>query len=225
MIPEKPELVDIYRRLLADGGSQGWWPGDTPFEIAVGAVLTQNTSWTGVEKAITRLKAAGLLSATAILEADPQILGELIRPSGYFNVKTRRLKELARFLVEAGAPEVTGLPGDRIRLRRALLSVKGVGRETADSIMLYALGVPIFVIDAYTRRILGRIGLIDPKADYDDIQAFFEARLANDVNLFADFHAQIVRCAKEYCQTRPMCLKCPLAGMCVCGSTNANRRN
>jgi len=217
-------LTDVYRRLLADGGWQDWWPGDTPFEVAVGAVLTQNTSWAGVEKAISRLKAAGMLSAQAILEAGPQQLGELIRPSGYFNVKTRRLKELARFLIDAGAPQVTGLPrDDRDRLRRSLLSVNGIGRETADSIMLYALGVPIFVVDAYTRRIFGRMGLIDPKDDYDDVQAFFEAHLERDINIFGDFHAQIVRCAKEYCQTRPMCLKCPLAGTCAYGSANADR--
>lgn len=217
-------LTDVYRRLLADGGWQDWWPGDTPFEVAVGAVLTQNTSWAGVEKAISRLKAAGMLSAQAILEAGPQQLGELIRPSGYFNVKTRRLKELARFLIDAGAPQVTGLPrDDRDRLRRSLLSVNGIGRETADSIMLYALGVPIFVVDAYTRRIFGRMGLIDPKDDYDDVQAFFEAHLERDINIFGDFHAQIVRCAKEYCQTRPMCLKCPLTGTCAYGSANADR--
>ncbi len=213
--------AEIYRILLSDGGWQDWWPGDTPFEIAVGAVLTQNTSWKGVEKAIARLKAADMLSAAAIRDADSKALGEMIRPSGYFNVKTTRLKALAGFLIEAGCPDVTGLDcRDRDRLRRSLLSVRGVGRETADSIMLYALGVPIFVIDAYTRRIFGRIGMLDPAADYDEIRLFFESRLEPDAAVYGDFHAQIVRCAKEYCQSRPICLKCPLAGRCSHGVPN-----
>lgn len=216
------QLTEIYQRLLTDGGLQGWWPGDTPFEIAVGAVLTQNTSWTGVQKAIARLKDAGMLSASAILAADRSGLGEAIRPSGYFNIKSTRLKALAEFLISADAPEVTGLDyADRDELRRNLLTVKGVGRETADSIMLYALGVPIFVVDAYTRRIFGRLGLIDPDADYDVIRAFFESRMAPDPSLFGDFHAQIVRCAKEFCRTRPMCLKCPLRELCPQGRKDA----
>ncbi|MBP7381402.1 endonuclease III domain-containing protein [Myxococcota bacterium] len=214
-------IKDIYRRLLADGGWQDWWPGDSPFEIAVGAILTQNTNWKGVEKSIANLKAADKLSAAAILGCDNAVLGELIRPSGYFNVKTARLKSLSAFLTREGAPGVTGLAcEDRTTLRQALLSVNGVGRETADSIMLYALGVPIFVVDAYTRRILGRIGLIDPGADYDDIQRLLEAHIDPDSSIYGDYHAQIVRCGKEFCQKRPKCLKCPLLDLCHEGMGN-----
>jgi len=213
--PDAIVLKDIYTRLLADGGDQHWWPGETPFEVAVGAVLTQNTSWKGVEKAIANLKSAQILSAQGISAAEPAALGELIRPSGYFNVKAVRLKALAEFLLAAAAPGVSEIDrSDAAELRKRLLSVKGIGRETADSIMLYAAGVPIFVIDAYTRRIFGRLGLIDPAADYDSIRAFFEGSLDADLNLFKDFHAQIVRCAKEYCRTRPMCLQCPLQDLC-----------
>lgn len=209
------ELIEIYRTLREDGGHQNWWPGETAFEVAVGAILTQNTSFSGVTKAIDRLKAAGLMDPAAILAASDDVIGDAIKPSGYFRVKTGRLKALCRFLLEHDAADPARLARFPLpQLRQMLLGINGVGRETADSIILYAANRPIFVIDAYTRRIFGRMGLIDPNADYDVLRAFFERELPPDIDVFNDFHAQIVRCAKEYCRKRPICGKCVLRQSC-----------
>ncbi len=208
-------LADVYRVLFAQRGHQGWWPGETAFEMAVGAVLTQNTSWTNVERAIANLKAASALEARALLDLPIDELAALLRPAGYFNVKARRLRALAAFLIDRADGDPTRLPaGDPTRLRQDLLAVPGVGRETADSILLYAVGVPTFVIDAYTRRLFGRLGLLDPEADYDDLRAAFEAVLPRDPGLFNDFHAQIVAHAKDTCRPRPLCPECPFANWC-----------
>jgi endonuclease-3 related protein len=215
--PASPgSLRDVYARLLAARGHQRWWPGETPFEVAVGAVLTQNTAWTNVERAIANLKAAGALDASALVALDEASLAALLRPAGYFNVKARRLRALVRYLLDEAGGDPARLDGrDLPRLRASLLAVPGVGRETADSILLYAVGLPVFVVDAYTRRIFGRLGRIDPDADYDAIRAVFEAALPRDVGLYNDYHAQIVAHGKDACRPRPRCEACVLADVCA----------
>ena len=207
----------VHDTLLAAFGPQQWWPGETPFEGRVGAGLTQNTAWSNVERAIARLKAAQALSCVAILDLKPADLAELIRPAGYFNVKAKRLQALCAFLREQGvaqAPErlahATPLP----RLRQALLAVHGVGEETADSILLYALGLPSFVVDAYTRRIFGRLGLLRGEERYGDIQAGFHEHLPAQVALYNEYHALIVALGKDTCRPRPRCGRCPLSTLC-----------
>jgi endonuclease-3 related protein len=186
----------------------------------VGAVLTQNTSWINVERAIGNLQSQDRLSASKILELPIHELADLLRPSGFFNVKARRLRALVQFLLERADGDPALLPrDDPPRLRRDLLAVPGVGRETADSIMLYAVGIPVFVIDAYTRRLFGRLGLVNPMVDYDILRAGFEAALRRDVDLYNDFHAQIVAHAKQTCRARPLCEKCSLVSLCPSGTT------
>ncbi|MCX7673834.1 MAG: endonuclease III domain-containing protein [Thiobacillaceae bacterium] len=209
--------LTVYHRLYAAYGPQHWWPGETPFEVMVGAVLTQNTAWTNVERAIAQLKSAGALSCHAILALTAEALAELIRPAGYFNVKARRLKALCALLAEAGVAEDPGqlratapLP----ELRRRLLAVHGVGEETADSILLYALGLPVFVVDAYTRRIFTRLGLIAGSESYGRIQQAFESALPREVALYNEYHALIVHLGKAVCRPRPRCGECPLQALC-----------
>jgi endonuclease-3 related protein len=206
-----------YEHLLAHYGRQHWWPGDTPFEIMVGAVLTQNTAWTNVEQAIARLKAAEALSAAAILALPEPALAELIRPAGYFNVKTRRLKALCAFLAAEGvadAPARLAGSAPLPALRARLLAVHGVGEETADSILLYALDLPSFVVDAYTRRIFGRLGLLHGDETYAAIQAQFSRHLAQETPLYNEYHALIVHLGKQVCRPLPRCGECPLARFC-----------
>lgn len=202
--------TDIYSQLYAHFGPQSWWPGDTPFEIMVGAVLTQNTNWGNVEKAIVNLKRARALSLSrchAIPESD---LAELIRPAGYFNVKARRLKNLCAFIIETYGSVVRMKREPLETLRPLLLSVNGIGPETADSILLYALGKPVFVVDAYTKRFLYRHNLIRAGDDYHAMQAAFEKHLPTDAALYNEYHALIVRLGKEYCRPHPRCEQCPL---------------
>jgi endonuclease-3 related protein len=207
--------MDLYRRLRDAQGPQGWWPADTPIEMAIGAVLTQNTAWINVERALDNLRTDGLLDARALLAAPDAALAARLRPSGYFNVKARRVKALAAFLAEHVDGDPARLAGwDPARARAALLAVPGVGRETADSILLYAAGHPVFVIDAYTRRVAGRLGLADPRTDYDVLRRAFEAALPRNAALFNDFHAQLVVHAKDRCRVRPRCGGCPLADTC-----------
>ncbi len=211
------DLLPPFERLLEHFGPQHWWPGETPFEVMVGAVLTQNTAWGNVEKAIDRLKAADALNCRAILTLADAELANLIRPAGYFNVKTKRLKALCRFLVErsvAEQPEALAEQDSLAALRHDLLAVHGIGEETADSILLYALNLPGFVIDAYTRRILGRLGLLVGTESYSAIKALFEAELPAEVALYNEYHALIVRLAKDYCRPRPRCAGCPLHPIC-----------
>lgn len=209
------ELAAVYRILLRRHGHARWWPGETPFEICLGAILTQNTSWTNVEKALFNLRARGLLSFEMLAALPASRIAPLIRASGYFNVKARRVKAFLRFLgreydgrVEAMASE------DPRRLRAKLLGVDGIGPETADSIVLYAVGRPLFVVDAYTRRVFSRLGYLRGDESYDEIQRFFMQRLPEDVPLYNDYHAQIVRLGKEVCRTRPRCAVCPLLPRC-----------
>jgi len=209
-------LDTVYRRLFEARGHQGWWPGETPFEVVVGAVLTQNTAWTNVERAISALKAANALDPHAILAMPVEQLATLIRPAGYYNVKARRLREVVGFICKEAGGQVEALSGqDPLQLRQRLLAIRGVGRETADSILLYALGFPFFVVDAYTRRVFGRLGVIEPEADYDEIRAVFEGALQRDAALFNDYHAQIVAHGKHTCRKVPMCAGCVLADLCI----------
>jgi endonuclease-3 related protein len=210
-----PTFQTVYDSLRDAFGPQHWWPADTPFEVAVGAVLTQNTAWTNVERAIGNLKGADRLSPQALLDLPPTELGELIRPAGYFNVKAQRLQALCRFLLDTTGGPVEGLAErDTPALRTQLLGVKGVGEETADSILLYALDRPVFVVDAYTRRIFERLGLLAPGLTYGAIQAAFEAALPRDRALFNDYHAQVVALGKDYCKPRPRCAACPVRRLC-----------
>ena len=207
----------VHDCLLDAFGPQHWWPGETPFEVMVGAVLTQNTAWRNVERAIASLKDGGLLSGRDILDMSHEELAARIRPAGYFNVKARRLRNLCDFLHDQGVlddPRRLGLKADAAELRRRLLTVNGIGEETADSILLYALELPVFVIDAYTHRIFSRLGMIRGDETYAAIQVGFEHALPRDVELFNEYHALIVRLGKDVCRPRPRCAGCPLRHAC-----------
>ncbi len=195
-----PNPFDIFNILLKEYGPQHWWPGETPFEVMVGAILTQNTNWGNVEKAINNLKRAGALSPEAINAMPEGTLAELIRPSGYFNIKAKRLKSFIRYLVETYGGNIKKMrEREPAQVRSELLSVTGIGPETADSIMLYALDMPVFVVDAYTNRIFSRHGFFPPDSDYHEVQKFFMDALPRDVKLYNEYHALIVRLAKERC--------------------------
>lgn len=190
-----------------------WWPGNCALEIVIGTILTQNASWKGVEKAIQRIKDARCLGLTELLELPDEELAEIIRPCGYANLKTRRLKNLLTF-IQTHYGTVEGMADVPLeRLREELLSVNGVGRETADSILLYALRKPSFVIDAYTRRVLSRHEMMGEKTPYDEMRAAFQKTIPHDVALYAHYHAMIVELCKEFCvKNHPKCDQCPLAG-------------
>ncbi len=205
-------LSAIYDRLRAAYGPQHWWPADSPWEVIVGAILTQSAAWTNVEKAIANLKAAGLLSPAGIHAAAQEDLARLVYPSGYYNAKARKLKAFALRLHDGYQDQLEALFAlDLPALRAELLSIHGIGPETADSIILYAAGKPSFVVDAYTRRIACRLGLADPSVSYQDLQALFTGNLPPDAPLFNEFHALFVCLAKEACRKHPLCQQCPLA--------------
>jgi endonuclease-3 related protein len=206
-------LMSVYRRLFDRYGPQHWWPAREPFEVIVGAILTQSTAWTNVEKAIDALRAAGRLSAAALRDTPEPELAALIRPCGYYNVKARRLKAFVEWLDKAHGGDLDLMfAADSGGLRRDLLAVYGIGEETADSILLYVGNLPVFVIDAYTRRIMGRLGLSPAGDRYADFQAMFMQNLPADARLFNEYHALLVRLGKECCRrTAPRCHACPLA--------------
>ena len=205
----------LYRALLDAFGPRHWWPGESPFEVMVGAVLTQNTAWTNVEKAIGALKEADLLEPERLDRAPAERVADLVRPSGYFNVKAKRLKSLVHWFVRRlGGCAETAEAIPTAELRRELLAVHGVGEETADSILLYALERPVFVVDAYTRRAFSRHGAFNARASYGEIQRFFQDRLPPDVALYNEYHALIVHLGKDYCRPQPRCEDCP-AGRCL----------
>jgi endonuclease-3 related protein len=208
-----PSLLWIYRRLHQTHGPQHWWPGDSPFEIMVGAVLTQNTAWTNVEKAIANLKRARALRAQTIRATPHRTLAAWLQPSGYFNVKARRLRALCDWLVEqGGVARLARLPTPA--LRTALLGVHGVGPETADDILLYAFERPVFVIDAYTRRLFSRLGAIAGDERYDVLRVRFERALGADVARMNEYHALIVTHGKDVCRARPRCVACCFVRTC-----------
>jgi len=208
-------LSKIYQRLLDSFGPQHWWPGDSSFEVMLGAVLTQNTNWQNVERAIRNLRNADLLEPHALYNVPVEELEQLIQPAGYFRVKARRLRNLLEFLIERydgslDAMFAVGLPD----LREQLLSVNGIGPETADSILLYAGGLTTFVVDAYTHRVFSRHGWIDFDADYHQIQDYLESGLPQDAQLYNEYHALLVRLGKDFCKkTNPKCKECPLYKM------------
>ena len=208
-------LLDVYRRLLHAYGPQNWWPGDSPFEIIVGAILTQATSWTNVEKAINNLKQARLLSPQGLKDVPTGELAALIRPSGYFNVKARRLKAFINHLWDNHDGNLDAmLDADAPALRQELLSINGIGEETADDILLYAANKPNFVIDAYTRRILERLGANGDASSYADYQQLFHQSLPADARLFNEYHALLVQHGKDVCRPTPRCEKCCLREIC-----------
>ena len=206
-------LLKIYNSLYNYFGPLNWWPGATPFEVMVGAILTQNTSWSNVEKAINILKKENLLEPRKLYRINQEELAQLIKPSGYYNIKARRLKNFINIFVndfEGSAEKM--FSGDGGELRKKLLNVNGIGPETADSILLYAGRKPFFVVDAYTRRIFSRHKLISEDSTYYQIQEFFIKNLDRDVKLFNEFHAQIVMLGKTICTSKnPKCTKCPIA--------------
>jgi endonuclease-3 related protein len=220
-MPESPSLpkadlkntfLDIYQRLSSRFGPRHWWPGETPLEIMVGAVLTQNTAWKNVEKAIRALKGTGNLSLSALYQIPPDKLANLIRPAGYYNLKAGRLKNLIAFVYEESEGDLDRFFNGEVEfLRSRLLSVKGIGPETADSILLYAGGLPTFVVDAYTFRMLSRHRLIEEKSSYERVRRLFMEHLPSQPALYNEFHALIVELGKNYCHKRkPACESCPL---------------
>jgi len=207
----KHQLTVLYTILDNHFGPLNWWPGETPFEIAVGAILTQNTNWRNVERAIQGLKSAGLLQPGPLLETDDHLVAGIIRPSGYYRIKTRRLKAFVSFLSREYGGEMDRMFEDELwDLRAKLLAVKGIGEETADSILLYAGNMPVFVVDAYTRRILSRHGIVDGESRYGEIQKMFMEALPDDPSLFNQYHALLVNTCKQFCKKRPLCDECPL---------------
>ena len=212
-------LMEVYRRLFDAFGPQHWWPGNSPFEVIVGAVLVQNTSWQNVKRAIENLRQADLLQPHALYETPIEELEELIRPAGYFRIKARRLHALLTFLVERYDGSLDAMFATSVDvLREQLLGVHGVGPETADSILLYAGNLPSFVVDAYTYRVFARHGWIGFETDYHAIQDYFQSGLPDDVALYNEYHALLVRLGKDYCHKRaPKCGQCPLAGLLPAG--------
>ncbi|MDD4980508.1 MAG: endonuclease III domain-containing protein [Candidatus Omnitrophica bacterium] len=207
----KPKLNLIYKKLYSYFGPQHWWPGDSPFEVMVGAILTQNTSWLNVEKAINNLKKHKVLTADKLYKLSSKRLALLIRPAGYYNIKAERLKIFLRFFLKYYQGLEGMLNSDTLALRNQLLGVKGIGPETADSILLYALNKPVFVVDAYTRRILSRHRFIPEGADYHQTQNLFMQNLKKSVKLFNEYHALLVKLGKEFClKNKPRCEICPL---------------
>jgi endonuclease III related protein len=208
----RERLLEIYRLLFDFFGPQHWWPGETPIEIAVGAVLTQNTSWSNVERAIANLKAAGCLDACTLHGLDVEQLETLIRPAGYFRVKAKRLRNFTTWLCDRYGGDMQSLADlPTARLREELLGISGIGPETADSILLYALNRPVFVVDTYTARVMVRHGLIAPEGlDYHQLQDLFTSNLEPDAALFNEFHALLVMTGKDYCKPTPKCPSCPL---------------
>jgi len=204
-------FLDIYNSLLKHFGPQHWWPGDTPFEVIIGAILTQNTSWDNVEKAIVSLKASGKFTPEGLFKLQTDKLALLIKSSGYFNIKAKRLKNFLSFLFNDYEGNIDRLlKEDGHLLRHKLLNVNGIGPETADSILLYAAEYPIFVVDAYTNRIFSRHGYIPADATYHQIQELFVGNLPKDIQLYNEYHALIVRVGKELCRKTPRCNSCPI---------------
>ncbi|MHC4870884.1 MAG: hypothetical protein ACYTFY_03470 [Planctomycetota bacterium] len=209
------KLLHIYQLLHRFFGPQHWWPGDTPFEVMVGAILTQNTNWLNVEKAIANLKKSKVLSAAGILRLSYNDLADIIRPSGYFNIKAERLKSYVAWYKTACGAKISSMRAMSMdKLRHELLKVRGVGEETADCIMLYAAEMPSFVIDAYTRRIFSRLGYCSPDVKYGQLRSGFMQELPCEAKLYNEYHALIVALGKDYCSPKPRCGKCPLKNIC-----------
>ena len=207
----KDLLIHIYDKMYKQFGPLKWWPGNSPFEIMVGAILTQNTSWTNVEHAINNLKSEELLEPYKLFYLENSKLSELIRPSGFYNVKTRRLKNFIYFFINEYEADIEKMKEEDLwDLRGKLLSLEGIGKETADSILLYALNMPVFVIDAYTKRIFSRHNIVSSDIDYGEFQDIFMTNLPQDADFYNEYHAQIVYTGKNFCKKKPLCSGCPL---------------
>lgn len=211
-------LYEIYQRLVGHFGPRSWWPAESPFEVIVGAILTQAVSWRNVEKAINNLKEAGLLTAEGLFQADSGIIEELIKPTRYYRMKTRKLRAFLEYLFdshEGSLEKMFKAPPEA--LRHQLLGIYGLGEETVDCILLYAGGIPIFVVDEYTRRVYSRLGIFPQKISYRKMQEYFHKRLPLDGKLFNDYHAQIVALGHHFCKKSPLCADCPLREICLTG--------
>lgn len=208
----KKRLLQIYNRLYSEFGPQNWWPADSSIEVIIGAILTQSTSWKNVEKAVQNMKKKGLMTPEALYKAEEQSLAEIIRPSGYYNMKAKKLKAFVNFLFNRFSGDLDEMfKTPTALLRKELLSIYGIGEETADSILLYAGNLPVFVVDAYTRRIFSRLGFFGEETTYAQIQRLFMDNLPPDPYLFNEYHALIVALGKDYCRkTKPNCSGCPL---------------
>ncbi|PNS00520.1 endonuclease [Petrotoga miotherma DSM 10691] len=213
------KVYEIYKDLYGFYGPQHWWPADNWFEVTVGAILTQNTSWNNVEKSIENLKQLDLLDPERLFKIKEDDLAQLIRSSGFYNLKSKRLKNFLEWLKKYNYDIDKIKDKSVVSLREELLNIKGIGKETADSILLYAFEVPIFVIDAYTKRMFLRLGLISAK-EYDEFQDFFEKNLRKDVQLYNEYHALIVKHSKVYCKKMPKCSECFLKEKCEWGVNN-----
>ena len=210
-VVDRKVLENIYKKLFRVFGPQHWWPGETPFEVAVGAILTQNTAWTNASRAIVKLKEEGLLDPVKLSHVPRRRLAGLLRSSGFFNEKAKRLLGFVRYLMKTYDGDMVKMREDPLdRLREELLALPGIGPETADSILLYALGKPVFVVDAYTRRVLARHSFISRDASCEEIQALFMNHLPRSVPLWNEYHALLVALGKELCRTQPKCHLCPL---------------
>lgn len=209
------QLIQVFNLLCDNYGPQHWWPGDSPFEVIIGAILTQSAAWTNVEKAIYNLKKANLLNPTSLRLISDDKLAKLIYPSGYYNAKARKIKALVEHLGTVHHCSLESLfSADIGSLRNELLSIHGIGPETADSIILYAANKPIFVIDAYTVRVVSRVGITPSHNCYDEFQALFMDNLPHDSYLFNEYHALLVRHGKEICRKKPLCNQCCLTSIC-----------
>jgi endonuclease-3 related protein len=215
-LDKHPSLKEIYQILFCAFGPQHWWPAQTPFEVMVGAILVQNTNWKNTERAIQNLKAKKLLTPLKLRNVPVKVLSQAIKPAGYFNIKAKRLKNFITFLFTAYGGSLKKMKArNGEMLRRELLSVNGIGEETADSILLYALDKPFFVVDAYTKRIFSRHGFLKGKLEYGRVQKFFTQNLPRKIKLYNEYHALIVRLAKDFCRTKPLCEKCPVGFLCA----------
>ncbi len=211
---KQPALLGIYNSLRNAFGHRHWWPAEGPFEVIVGAILTQNVSWKNASRAIASLKAAGLMDPEALYKSSPEDIAPLIRPSRFYNMKAARIKNFMGFYFEEYGGDLEAMSReDPAALRKKLLAIKGLGKETADAIMLYACRIPVFVSDAYTKRILLRHGLLRGNPSYDDIQRYFMDNLPKDEALYNDFHAQLDHLGNSVCKSIPRCEACPIASV------------
>ncbi len=214
-------VAGLYLVLRKQHGHMGWWPADTPDEIVIGAVLTQQASWRNVERALNNLGTQGRLSIDGINRMRTADLERCIRPSGFYRRKAAVLKGFASHVISVHGSLKMMLCVDATALRKELLSIRGIGPQTADSIILYAAGRPVFVIDAYTRRIMSRVYGIDGAMGYGELQQYMSSRLDESAELYNDFHAQLVELGKRHCKTKPLCNGCPVMSYCLHGRRNA----
>ena len=214
MEKKKSEMIrEVYQLLIADFGKQEWWPAESDFEVIIGAILTQNAAWSNVEKALSALKERNLLKPEALSKVPDEELAQILRPSGYYNQKLRKIREFLKHIKAHGTLQnFLNLPMDE--LRSELLSIWGIGEETADDIVLYAAHKPSFVIDAYTRRIISRVGILDESRPYSEFKELFESSFKPNVDEFKEYHALLDELAKRNCKKKPLCETCPLSKLC-----------